>query len=187
MQTILAAVLALLLTALPRAGEAATVVFKFVSEPMVLVAEPPAYLDSFREYIGQQFTIILKMTTDDPSNISANFYWVPPPHGIDEDLPVTNNGVTLTSAWMSPHGATGYIFNTLSITTDPDGKHHFDGNFAHDTPDFLFGDDWFAIVSGSKILAAPGAWVKATPVPLPAAGWLLFPGLIALAAIRRRS
>lgn len=164
--------------------DAATIAFTFKSEPMVKVAEPWDFPEIYDALIGKSFTVRLLLQTNDPDNINAFFEWVA--ERPRDELPVTVGNTTLREAGINGDRAGGWAFNELRITTGPDGVHHFDGYFAFEGPDYLFGDDWFAVGYIEPFLVAPGTWTKAAVLPVPAAGWMLLAGIGALAAARRQ-
>jgi hypothetical protein len=164
-------------------AEAATIAFTFTSGPMVKVQEPWDFPEFYDAMIGRTFTVRLLLQTNDPDNINAYFEWVAED---DIQLPVTVGGTTLLEAGVNGDKEGGIAFNELRITTDAAGVHHFEGYFANDTPDFMFGDDWFGVGHTEPFIMAAGTWTKTALVPLPAAGGMLLAGLGALAAVGRQ-
>lgn len=164
--------------------DAATVIFTFKSGPMVKVQEPWDFPEVYDAMIGKTFSVRLLLEVADPDNINAFFFW--DQNDPVDSLPVTDGGATLLEAGINGDRDGEFAFNELRITTDAAGVHHFEGYFANDTPDFMFGDDWFAAGYIEPFVMASGTWTKTAPVPLPAAGWMLLAGIGALAAARRQ-
>lgn len=165
-------------------AEAATIAFTFTSGPMVKVAEPWDFPELYDAMIGKTFTVRLLLQTNNPDNINAYFEWEA--EDDTNQLPVTVGNATLLEAGVNGDKKGGIAFNELRITTDAAGVHHFEGYFANDTPDFMFGDDWFAVGYTEPFVMASGTWVKTAALPVPAAGWMLLAGVGALAAVRRQ-
>lgn len=164
--------------------DAATVIFTFNSGPMVKVQEPWDFPEVYDAMIGKTFSVRLLLEVADPDNINAFFFW--DQNDPVDSLPLTDGGAKLIEAGINGDRDGEFAFNELRITTDAAGVHHFEGYFANDTPDFMFGDDWFAAGYIEPFVMASGTWTKTAPVPLPAAGWMLLAGIGALAAARRQ-
>lgn len=165
-------------------AEAATIAFTFTSGPMVKVQEPWDFPEIYDAMIGKTFSVWLLLQVGDPDNINAFFFW--DQFDPDFSLPVTDGGATLLEAGIDGDKDGEFVFNELRITTDAAGVHHFEGYFANDTPDFMFGDDWFAVGYTEPFVMASGTWTKTAVLPVPAGGWMLLASMGALAALRRQ-